>query len=98
MNIVDFLEHGEENARSQRELSVRKGEPIRKIRAEIWEARIKGAVILSNPDKDSGGYYLPKNNEEVRRYIAFQQHRINSAKEAMKSAEEFLKRGGFNEP
>ena len=39
---------------------------------------------------------MPKSNDEIRRYIAFQDRRINSAFEAKRSAEELLKRGGIN--
>lgn len=68
----------------------------REVRALIYEARCKGAVICSNPDGINGGYYLPKNNDEIKRYIMFSEHRINSTKEATRSAKKFLKKGGFN--
>ena len=97
MNITDFLEHGEDNAKSQERLQIETGLSKRELRAAVYSARCKGAVILSNPDRDNGGYYLPANNDEIRRYIAFQKCRINSAHEAMKSAEDFLKRGGIND-
>ena len=95
--IVRFLAHGEENAKSQEQLRLETGLSKREQRAAVYNARCMGAVILSNSDKDNGGYYLPANNDEVRRYIAFQKSRINSAREAVKSAEEFLIRGGVDE-
>jgi len=97
LDIIDFLAHGEENATSMQEGADYYDESPRKFRARINEARRRGAVILSSPDKDCGGYFLPKDNAEIRRYLEFQQHRINSAKEAMRSAEKFLADGGIRE-
>lgn len=76
-DIIEFLKHGKENAVSMAEGAIFYDEPPRKFRARINEARRHGAVILSNPDKDRGGYYLPQDNAEIRSYLAFQQHRIS---------------------
>lgn len=95
-DVTDFLEYGAENAKSMTEGADFYNESPRQFRARINEARRRGAVILSSPDKEASGYYLPKSNAEVRAYISFQQQRINSAREAMRSANEFLERGGFD--
>lgn len=95
-DIIDFLQKGDENAKSMIEGANFYNESPRSFRARINKARRQGAVILSNSNKDRGGYYLPKSNNEIRRYIAFQDRRINSAFEAKRSAEELLKRGGIN--
>jgi hypothetical protein len=96
MNIVDFLPVGEENAVTMAELAALLSCSKREARALIFEARCKGAVICSNPDGIKGGYYLPKNADEIKRFIMFAEHRINSTKAAVQPAKKFLKRGGFN--
>ena len=95
-DIVDFLPVGEENAVTMIELANMLNCSKREARALIYEARCKGAVICSSPDSAKGGYFLPKNNDEVRRFIMFAEHRINSTKEATRSAKKFLKKGGFS--
>lgn len=96
MNIVDFLPVGEANAITMKELVFLLGCSKREARALIYEARCEGAVICSNPDSLKGGYFLPQNDDEVKRFIMFAEHRINSTKSAIKSAKKFLKEGGFN--
>ena len=95
-NIVDFLPVGEENAMTMTELANMMNCSKREARALIYEARCKGAVICSSPDGIKGGYFLPKNNDEIKRFIMFSEHRINATKEATKSAKKFLKKGGFS--
>lgn len=96
MNILEILPTGAENATTQTELATMFNCSKRELRAAIFEARRHGAVILSSPNGVNGGYYLPKNNSEIRRYIAFQDSRINSATVAKRPAEELLKRGGIS--
>ena len=95
--IVKFLEHGEENAKSQERLQIETGLSRRELRAAVFDARSKGVAILSNTDRDNGGYYLPASNDELRRYVAFQKSRINSAREAMRAAEQLLRSGGIKD-
>ena len=89
-DITKFLNVGKEHAKNQKQLVQETGLSPRELRAAIHTARCKGALILSNTNKRNGGYYLPKNKEEVQRYIEFQKNRIKSAEAAMKSAEESL--------
>lgn len=95
-NVIDFLPVGEENAVTMTELANMLNCSKREARALIYEARCKGAVICSNPDSVKGGYFLPQNNDEIKRFIIFAEHRISSTKAAVKPAKRFLKRGGFN--
>ena len=88
--IIKFLNIGQENAKSQKQLVKETGLSPRELREAIHTARCDGAIILSNTNKRNGGYFLPKNKEEVQRYIEFQKSRIKSAEAAMKSAEESL--------
>ena len=96
INIADFLPVGEENAITMTELAFRLGCSKREVRALVHAARCGGAVICSNPDSLKGGYYLPKNDDEVKRFLMFAEHRIESTKAAVQPAKRFLKRGGFN--
>ncbi len=96
LNITNFLPVGEENAITMTELAFRLGCSKREVRALVHAARCEGAVICSSPGSAKGGYFLPKNNDEVRRFIMFAEHRINSAVEATRSAKKFLKKGGFS--
>ncbi|MBR6996155.1 MAG: hypothetical protein IKH96_09080 [Ruminococcus sp.] len=96
MNIVDFLPVGEENAITMTELAVLLGCSKREARALIFEARCRGAVICSTADPVKGGYYLPRTDDEIKRFLMFAQHRVNSTLEAIKSAKKFLKKGGFS--
>lgn len=96
IEIVDFLPCGAENAISQRELAKALSCSRREIRALIFDARRRGAVICSTADPICGGYFLPRNDDEVKRFIMFAEHRISSTKAATKAAKSFLKRGGFN--
>ena len=62
----------------------------RELRNNIYNARIHGAVICSTCDGISGGYYIPKNPHEAIPYVRMQQSRIESAKQALKSAEDYI--------
>ncbi|HOO05674.1 MAG TPA: hypothetical protein PLH83_04145 [Ruminococcus sp.] len=95
-NIVDFLPCGHENAIKMAELAVLLSCSQREVRALINAARREGAVICSTCDSTTGGFFLPSSVDEIKRYVAFQQHRISSAKEAVRSAKKFLKNGGFS--
>lgn len=71
------------------ELSMRMGEKERNTRKAVFEARRRGAVICSTCGENASGYYRPASIDEVRPYIAMQEHRIASAKAALKSAKKF---------
>lgn len=67
--IVELLKEGEENKVSFEYLKRRTGyKNERTVRKIIAEERKQGAIILSCP---KGGYYLPKNKEEVENYVKF---------------------------
>lgn len=92
MNIVDFIPKGRENAISMTELSIRLDCDKRTVRAAVFDARKSGAIICSTCDGNSSdGYYQPVSVEEVIPYVRMQQSRIESAKLALKSAEDYIK-------
>lgn len=95
INVLEFIPIGRKNAISMPELTLRLGlkNDTRTARKLVFEARRNGAVICSTTcsgDK-AAGYYQPGNIAEVRPYIAMQEHRISSAKAALKSAKKFAK-------
>lgn len=96
-DIIDFIPEGEENAISQAELAALLNCSKREVRALIFCARIEGALICSCPDAARGGYFRPRTNAEIRRFLAFCEHRINSTKQSIKGAKRFLRKGGFND-
>lgn len=94
-SIMNSLGIGKENAKKLADLAKERGNSIREQTKEIHDARKAGFVILSNTDSEKGGYYLPKNIEEVKEYLAFKNKCIDSTKEALKSIEEFYQCYGF---
>lgn len=92
MNIIDFIPFGRKNAVSMKELSIRMRCDKRTVRAAVFNARIHGAVICSTCDGDSSdGYYRPVSAEEALPYVNMQRKRIESAKAALKSTEDYIK-------
>lgn len=96
INVLDFLPFGIKNALSMSELAKRMGTNQRTARKMVFEARRRGEVICSTCGENASGYYRPNNATEVRPYIAMQEHRISSAKAALKSAKKFAKAGDSN--
>ena len=90
-NVIEYIPTGKQNAIAMSELAKRSGISQREARKAVFKARCNGELICSvcNGDKSSG-YYRPNNASEIRPYIVMQEHRIASAKAALKSAEEFL--------
>lgn len=92
MNIVDFIPHGMTNAVTGKELRQITGLDERTVKQQIANARLKGAVICSILDSNKGGYFIPDSPEEAVEYVRTEQCRIQSAKAALKSAEDFISR------
>ena len=90
INITDFIPLGIENAISMDELAVRTGSNVRAVRQMVHNARLRGELICSTCDGDSGGYYLPKDAAEAVPYYRQQLSRINSAVAALSAITEFI--------
>ena len=94
--IYEFLEVGEENALSPEYLKAALGfRTIRALQKQIEQERAQGKVILSSTIP-TGGYYLPSNKNEIRRFIRTLENRgsrtlaaLNGAKELLSQIEEF---------
>lgn len=95
-NIIDFIPIGRKNAIAMSELAKRIGISQREARKAIFNARCKGEIICSMCSENASGYYRPDDIAEVRPYITMQEHRIASAKAALKSAKKFVEAGGGN--
>lgn len=88
--IYDFLKVGEENAFSPEYLKNALGfSSIRMVQKEIERERSKGMVILSSTTPP-GGYYLPNNAVEVRRFIQTLENRGKKTLEAIYGAKKLL--------
>lgn len=88
-NVVEYIPIGKQNAIAMSELAKRIGISQREARKAIFNARCKGEIICSTCGENASGYYRPASIDEVRPYIAMQEHRIASAKVALKSAKKF---------
>lgn len=87
MNIVDFIPHGTAKAITGKELRQITGLDERTVKQLIANARLNGSVICSILDSNRGGYFIPDSPEEAVEYVRTEQCRINSARDALKSAE-----------
>lgn len=90
-NVLDFIPSGRNHAISMNELALRMGVSQRTARKLVFEARRCGEIICSTCGENASGYYRPDNAAEIRPYIVMQEHRIASAKTALKSAKKFVK-------
>ncbi|MBR3422816.1 MAG: hypothetical protein IKG98_12275 [Ruminococcus sp.] len=97
--LLEMIPYGKENAISMEQLAILLNEKERNVRAMIYAERLKGAVICSacsrNGDEKTG-YYRPICPEEAKAYVDMQKSRIKSARQALKSAEKYIKGGGNN--
>lgn len=90
MKIIDYIPYGRQNAVSTDYLKAITGLDTRTIRQMIANERTQGAVICSSLKSDGGGYFLPADPSEAVRYVRTEQHRIESAREALKSAVRYV--------
>lgn len=90
MDITKFIPYGKKNAVSGKELKQIIGCDERTIKQHIANARLKGSVICSILDGNKGGYFIPESPAEAVEYVRTEQCRIQSAKEALRSAEKYI--------
>lgn len=94
--VRDLLPEGKENAIPAKDLTDLLGlGSIRELQQEIARERAAGAVILSTC-QDGGGYYLPKNGQEVREFIRTLESRGKNTLAALRSARNYLRQAGEN--
>lgn len=78
--ISDFLSAGEGQAVSLDELSLSTGLPERAVKAEVLRSRMAGELILSS----DRGYFLPGDEQEIRRYVCSRKGYIKTAAAALR--------------
>ena len=91
-SFLDLIPKGKDSARGCKELAAVTGMTEKQIRATVSRLRLEGAVICSSLDNTGGGYFLPETLEELREYIGIENARIRTAAEALRAAENELKR------
>ena len=89
-DIIEFIPYGKENAISQEDLADVMHCGKRTVRALIFSARTKGAVICSTCEGTAGGYYIPLTANGARPYVAMQESRIKSAVLALNPVRDFI--------
>ena len=90
-NITDYLLVGEENAITAKELTKLLGAySIREVTELIHQARIQGEVICSATGGHKG-YFLPRNELDIKSFCNQMKSRIKKIKHATASAEQYLR-------
>lgn len=85
VQISDFLQAGEENAQSAKELCELLSIDKRTLTAAIERERRQGSPICASCSSDTPGYYLASSKTEMKEYCERLNHRakeIHQTKEA----------------
>ncbi len=85
--ITDYLSVGAENAITSKELAKIYGCHERDITSSINALRKSGVLICSN----GSGFFLPKNDEDIKNFTRQMRSRITDMEKALKPAEDYLK-------
>ena len=92
--ILEHLKSGRENAITGRELANRLGErDTRNIRDEIAKLVHDGIPIASTMEGEPKGYFIIKNHEEAKRYMASETSRINHMAQRLRDFQSAAKLG-----
>lgn len=81
MSIVDFIPVGRENALSARQLAEMLDTQTRVVTRSIEAARRRGVPICARSDAE-GGYYRPRDADELSAYLARRNHRARTVARA----------------
>lgn len=87
--ITEYIPVGRENALPMRDLAALLSVDERTVRQLVQRAREQGAPICSEWG-NNGGYYLPADTYEARRYLRQQKARICSARAALNGVKKYL--------
>ena len=88
-DLTEFIPIGRANAIPMKDLAALLNISERTLRLLVQKAREQGAPICSEWE-NRGGYYMPADTYEARRYLRQQKARIRSAKEALNGIIEYL--------
>lgn len=83
INVVNFIPVGHENAISRRELCRKTGLTDRKLREEISKARETTCICNMS---DGAGYYIPREVQEIDRFINQEKARARSIFKSLRGA------------
>lgn len=90
MDYTEILPTGKENAVTTKELVKRLCfSSVRQLQADIARARVEGQIICSK-QTEGGGYYLPKDQAELREFLNSMEGRAANIYMAIKAAREAL--------
>ena len=95
--IFEILPEGQENSMSKKTLCDLLGISPDHLRVAIARERAEGKLILSSVKSGHGGYFRPKNIEELERFVSTESHRARSIFLMIKPMRIALKRGRLKE-
>lgn len=88
--IYELLPVGAENAISCKQLMEITGLEDRQLRRRIAAERRDGKIILSSFSEVNGGYYIPADMSEVRRWVLMMEAHGSSVYEVLRAAKEAI--------
>ena len=88
-DLTEFIPTGRANAISMKDLATLLNVDARTVLALVQRAREQGAPICSEWE-NRGGYYMPADTYEARRYLRQQKARIRSARAALNGILKYL--------
>ena len=87
--VHELLHRGMENALTKEALCSMLEMSERGFRKQVERERKNGVLIIS--DSQHGGYFLPKNNAEIRRFLKQETHRAVNIFQALKPFRDEIK-------
>lgn len=85
IRISDYLQTGESNAQSAKELCSLLNIDHRELTAAIEKERRQGSPICASSNNKAAGYYLASNKEEMQRYCQSLHHRAGEIHKTRKA-------------
>ena len=85
--LIDLIPVGKREAVSMNTLSKLTDLPTPEVRQQVLNARMKGVLICSG----DGGYYFPKDDEELKEYVRRRTQYIRTASIALNPFKKTLK-------
>ena len=90
LNILDFLPTGEENAIPAKQLAAHCGfRSVRDLQKAIEALRLNGEIIASTC-QNGGGYFIPKDERELRAYVHTVERRATNSFRSLQGAKQAL--------
>ena len=90
VKITEYLQHGEENAQSGRDMARLLGVNLRDISIAIERERQAGSPICASTDALRGGYYLADNREEMEHYCSRLSRRVGEINRTLEACKKIM--------